>query len=171
MLLALPAAVLAQDTPIKGIGPTGKIVKLFTRFEFTEGPAADKEATSTSATFRKKDPPWSNAGGAFHLHREFQSCQRPDGERQGRTVCLRNGRSTGGLQHQDQGPPGRRGHYNGKRFNAPNDLVIDKQGGVYFTDPSFRAPKPMPQDKLAVYYVAPRGRSPGSSTICPIPTA
>ena len=48
--------------------------------------------------------------------------------------------------------------YNGNRFNAPNDLVIDKQDGVYFTDPSFRAPKPMPQDKLGVYYVDAKGK-------------
>lgn len=28
-------------------------------------------------------------------------------------------------------------HYQGKRFNAPNDLVYDKNGNLYFTDPSF----------------------------------
>jgi gluconolactonase len=42
--------------------------------------------------------------------------------------------------------------YEGKRFNAPNDLVIDRQGGVYFTDPHFRAPMPLPQGAVAVYY-------------------
>ena len=50
------------------------------------------------------------------------------------------------------------GNYEGKRFNAPNDLVIDKTGGVYFTDPSFRAPMPLPQGKLAVYYATPDGK-------------
>ena len=47
--------------------------------------------------------------------------------------------------------------YDGKRFNAPNDLVIDKQGGIYFTDPLFRAPEPLPQGIQAVYYIAPSG--------------
>jgi gluconolactonase len=47
--------------------------------------------------------------------------------------------------------------FNGKRFNAPNDLVIDKQGGVYFTDPHFRAPMPLPQGAVAVYYRDPQG--------------
>ncbi|WP_303317218.1 sulfatase-like hydrolase/transferase [Flavivirga abyssicola] len=28
-------------------------------------------------------------------------------------------------------------HYKGKRFNSPNDLVYDKKGNLYFTDPSF----------------------------------
>ncbi len=45
--------------------------------------------------------------------------------------------------------------YKGKRFNAPNDLVIDRAGGVYFTDPKFgRDRKSLPQGVWAVYYRA-----------------
>ncbi len=47
--------------------------------------------------------------------------------------------------------------YEGNRFNAPNDLVIDRQGGVYFTDPAFGAPMPLPQGKTCVYYITPGG--------------
>ena len=47
--------------------------------------------------------------------------------------------------------------YKGQRFNAPNDLVIDRTGGIYFTDPHFRAPEPLPQGKVAVYYRAADG--------------
>ena len=45
--------------------------------------------------------------------------------------------------------------YKGTRFNACNDLVVDKTGGVYVTDPEFGAPKPWPQKVRGVYYVAP----------------
>ena len=45
----------------------------------------------------------------------------------------------------------------GKRFNAPNDLVIDAAGGVYFTDPEYRSPKPFPQGVRGVYYLAASG--------------
>lgn len=31
--------------------------------------------------------------------------------------------------------------YNGKRFNSPNDLVFDKSGNLYFTDPPYGLPK------------------------------
>ena len=31
--------------------------------------------------------------------------------------------------------------FQGKRFNAPNDLTIDKKGNIYFTDPNFGLPK------------------------------
>ena len=47
--------------------------------------------------------------------------------------------------------------YDEKRFNAPNDLVIDTSGGIYFTDPHYRAPKPLPQGTMAVYYRAADG--------------
>lgn len=42
--------------------------------------------------------------------------------------------------------------YNDKPFNNPNDLIADKKGGVYFTDPDFFLTTP-PQDKTAVYYI------------------
>ena len=53
--------------------------------------------------------------------------------------------------------------YNGTGDNAENigdvnDLVIDKAGGVYFTDPMFRAPTPLPQGKTCVYYVDAAGK-------------
>lgn len=44
--------------------------------------------------------------------------------------------------------------YNGTRFNAPNDLVIDRTGGIYFTDPTWSDPH---QDVFGVYYRAPDG--------------
>jgi gluconolactonase len=47
--------------------------------------------------------------------------------------------------------------YDGKRFNACNDLVIDKTGGIYFTDPRYGAPDPWPQGKEAIYYRSNKG--------------
>ena len=47
--------------------------------------------------------------------------------------------------------------HNNVRFNACNDLVIDQQGGVYFTDPRYQSPEPYPQGTEAFYYRAPDG--------------
>ena len=44
--------------------------------------------------------------------------------------------------------------YNSKPFNNPNDLCIDKKGGIYFSDPTWGT---QPQDKQAVYYIKPTG--------------
>jgi gluconolactonase len=32
-------------------------------------------------------------------------------------------------------------HFEGKRFNSPNDLTVDKAGNIYFTDPPYGLPK------------------------------
>ena len=48
--------------------------------------------------------------------------------------------------------------YNDARFNAPNDIVPDREGGFYFTDPLYRAPKPLPQGDQSVYHVDAGGK-------------
>lgn len=45
--------------------------------------------------------------------------------------------------------------YAGKRFNRPNDLVMDKSGGIYFTDPSWSQDRP--QAIKGVYYLSATG--------------
>lgn len=41
--------------------------------------------------------------------------------------------------------------FKGKRFNAPNDLVIDHKGRVYFTDPRYLGDEPRELEHRAVY--------------------
>jgi len=53
--------------------------------------------------------------------------------------------------------------YNGKKLNSPNDLVFDRQGALYFTDPPFGLPGTFtdPTKELpfnAVFRVAPDGK-------------
>jgi gluconolactonase len=47
--------------------------------------------------------------------------------------------------------------FQGKRFNAPNDLVIDRQGRIYFTDPRYVGPEKRELKKQSVYRVEPSG--------------
>lgn len=49
------------------------------------------------------------------------------------------------------------GEYNGVRLDGPNDMVIDKMGGIYFTDSRFSPGEELMQDTPAVYYVKPDG--------------
>ncbi|MEM9931936.1 MAG: SMP-30/gluconolactonase/LRE family protein [Bacteroidota bacterium] len=41
--------------------------------------------------------------------------------------------------------------YEGKQFNSPNDVVVDKQGNFYFTDPNFGLDKSRPDAKELDY--------------------
>ncbi len=150
----------AQDEgkPIPGIGPISPFLKAYSGFKFTEGPCADR-----SGNVFFSDIP------ADRIHRID-----PTGKL---SVFVDKSNSANGLKVNAQGelvacemdgavvaysPDGKKRRviadkYEGKRFNAPNDLVIDREGGIYFTDPQFKAPMPLPQGKTCVYYINPKG--------------
>jgi gluconolactonase len=49
--------------------------------------------------------------------------------------------------------------FEGKGFGRPNDIVLDSQGGVYFTDSGSTPGRPTPDgiNPPAVYYISPKG--------------
>jgi gluconolactonase len=54
-------------------------------------------------------------------------------------------------------------NYNGKKFNSPNDIVVDSKDNIYFTDPIYGLPKHEndPTRELpfeGVYKIAPEGK-------------
>jgi gluconolactonase len=48
--------------------------------------------------------------------------------------------------------------WQGKRLNSPNDLTIDRQGRIYFTDPRYSHREDLELDKEAVYRIDPDGK-------------
>ncbi|HMC66040.1 MAG TPA: SMP-30/gluconolactonase/LRE family protein [Gemmataceae bacterium] len=148
-----------EPKPIPGIGPTTKIAKLHTGFKFTEGPAADRDGNVYFSDIPNQRIHKVDTDGKLSVFREKSN--RANGlmvnakgeivacEMAGRIVAI----SSDGEQVRVLADK-----YEGKPFNAPNDLVIDKEGGVYFSDPSFGAPRPLPQGKTAVYHIAPEGK-------------
>src|SRR5579872_2479024 len=49
--------------------------------------------------------------------------------------------------------------FNGKRFNAPNDVVVRRDGNVYFTDPAFGNQEDTRElDFYGVYHITPKGQ-------------
>ena len=49
------------------------------------------------------------------------------------------------------------GRYRDKRFNSPNDLVIDRWGRIYFSDPKYVGPEKMELPSMDVYRYEPDG--------------
>jgi len=45
------------------------------------------------------------------------------------------------------------GLYDGKQFNAPNDITIDEKGRIYFSDPRYLGHEPIDQPVMAVYRI------------------
>ncbi len=149
----------AGDKLIPEVGVVGQAKKLHGNFKFTEGPAVDSQGNvyfndiPANKTYKVnpegklsvfREPSNHSNGLMVNAKGEIVAC-----EMDGRIVAVSpNGKEVRVLATE----------YQGNRFNAPNDLVIDKSGGIYFTDPGFRAPKPLPQGKLAVYYISPQGK-------------
>lgn len=149
-----------QVSDARSVQPTGKVEEVKIGFTFTEGPA------------------WSQKGSLFftdipnakiHLlseqRNEIDDFANDSGHANGILVdaserilvCQMDGRvvqyDANTAKYQVLADS-----YEGKRFNAPNDLIVDKVGGIYFTDPLFRAPMPLPQGIQAVYYINADGK-------------
>ena len=49
--------------------------------------------------------------------------------------------------------------FGGKKFHEPNDLFIDQNGGIYFSDPYFHVHyEPLEQENSNLYYITPDRR-------------
>ncbi len=155
---ACGAGTLLAQSALKTLGTTGRVELVQGGFQFLEGPAKTPDGSLYFTDVR--------ANSIYRL--------RPDSkiERFLRPSKHANGLMYGGdgklLACQMDGQvvaidlaTGQEtvlaATYQGKRFNACNDLVIDSVGGIYFTDPRFRAPDPWPQGVEAFYYVSPDG--------------
>jgi gluconolactonase len=162
-LAVLTATVIAARAwsaePIRGIGPAGDVKKVHSGLMFTEGPAADGQGNlyfsdvagnklykvdSQNELSVILDPSNNTNGLMVNAAGNIVAC-----EMAGRLIEVNPKNKE--VKALAEG-------YEGKRFNAPNDLVIDKEGGVYFTDPHFRAPMPLPQGVRAFYYRASDGK-------------
>ena len=147
---------LAADQ-IPGIGPADEVKQLHTGFEFTEGPAADAAGNLyftdiPNQRIHKLDS--QNQLSVFAENSGYCNGLMVVGERL--LACEMNGKLKE-YRLADASQTTLAEQFEGNRFNAPNDLVIDRTGGIYFTDPRFRAPEKLPQGKEAVYYRAADG--------------
>ncbi|MBI4851523.1 MAG: SMP-30/gluconolactonase/LRE family protein [Acidobacteria bacterium] len=150
--------VTDSQAQIPGIGPVEPVRRVSTGFAFTEGPASDIKGniyfTDVSRNRIHKldlqdqlstflDDSQGCNGLIFDADEKLIACQGNPG----RIIRIDiNSKTIQPIIEQFQG----------KRFDRPNDLVIDRQGGVYFSDPVFSGQ--MVQDKMGVYYVSSSGQ-------------
>jgi gluconolactonase len=152
LFLALTAAVAGASD--RADGTAGDLVKLFDGLKFTEGPTTDRagnvyfsdiyanriykvDAKGKLETFLE-DSKGSN--GLMVDGRRLLVCQKDEG----RILAIDlDTKAIGVLADK----------FEGDRFIGPNDLVVDKVGGVYFSDPRFPSSPEGHQEKQGVYYV------------------
>jgi gluconolactonase len=165
LFLAIPAAFISFAFLQQGglesvIGPGEKPEKLADGFQFTEGPSPDAEG-NVYFTDQPNDRimKWSIGG---ELTTFMQPSGRSNGlafDKDGNLWSCADEKNELWKISPDKKVEAIPSLYNGKLLNGPNDLWIDKKGGVYFTDPFYKRSwwdhQSMPQDIQAVYYLSP----------------
>ena len=157
-LLGLSSLVFCCSSPGSKLVKSGEIIRIADGFRFAEGPSVD----ATGILFFTDIPNdkiyrWSEEEGAvlvldstghgngiyFSPQGELLFCEMSTR----RVMCLDPEGNLSILADR----------YDGKRLNNPNDLWVDPDGGVYFTDPSyFLGEEELEQDAEAVYYIPPQ---------------
>ncbi|MGE3806632.1 MAG: SMP-30/gluconolactonase/LRE family protein [Gemmataceae bacterium] len=135
LLVNLTAA--QENKPIPGIGPKGEVAKVQTGFKFTEGPAADVRGNVFFSDIPNNRIHKLDAAGK--LSTALEDSEGANGlmfDKEGRLVaCLGRGHKVVAIDLESKKQTVLADECEGKPLGGPNDLVIDKSGGIYFTDP------------------------------------
>lgn len=153
----------ATLSALQVVKPGATLVKLPQQFAFAEGPAVDK-AGDIYFTDQPNDKIWKydtngklsvfmdKTGRANGLY--FDKQQRiiacADEQNELRAITLKK-KVTVLLTS-----------FEGKKLNGPNDLWVDKKGGIYFTDPYYQRDywqRKKPDMKGCYVYYLPKGKS------------
>ena len=149
---AMVGAAAAQEFP-----GAGKVSKVHGGFQFTEGPTYDGKHLYFSDIPNDRIMRTDLKG---NLETFMESCGHCNGmmfDGNSKLIACRMDGELISIDTASKLVKSLLSKYQGNRFNACNDLVIDKTGGIYFTDPRYRAPDPWPQAKEAFYYRSNKG--------------
>jgi len=167
----LPAAAQMPDlnaTPLPTalLAPEAK-VSAAAGICFLEGPAVDAlgnvffsdiqgsrilkmDASGTVTTFRE-DSGRTN-GNTFDAQGRLISCEGAENGPGGRRRLVRTDMKTGHVEVLTE-------RYEGKRYNSPNDVVVDPTGRIWFTDPLYAPDRSiMEHGHEAVYRIDTNGK-------------
>jgi gluconolactonase len=163
-LLLFSQSSMAQDTTLKtsDLFDATKLQLISKEFKFTEGPSADKDG-NVYFTDQPNDKIWK-----YDLDGKLTVFLTPSGRANG-TYFDQQGNLLVCADEQHQVwsiSPSKKvtvlfKDIKGKHLNGPNDLWVDKTGGVYMTDPYYQrdywAKKSPEQEGQKVYYL-PKGK-------------
>ena len=156
-----------EEKPIAILTAASKLDLLWGEGEFTEGPALAPDGSIFFSDIGNAIYRYDPKSGKTELFR------RPSGRSNGLMfnqkgeLIAAEGANTGGNRRISitsgiQG--GKEGEvktlsagFEGKKFNSPNDLAIDSEGNVYFSDPRYVGEEPRELDFEAVFFIKPDG--------------
>lgn len=163
----------AQDTLV---APGAVIERVWTGGHFLEGPAAAPDGTlyfsDIAWNFKFRDKPTAVSGGTLRRYDPRTGLTTvvlsPSGQSNGIAfgpdgqMYVAHGADFGLRQISRIDPNTGLGYiatarYRGRPYNAPNDLVVDSRGRVFFTDPRYLGDESIEQPVLGVYRLDPDG--------------
>jgi gluconolactonase len=157
IIVAFAVPAMAQtNAGIPGVLAAGAVPELIQEgFVFTEGPVATADGGLYFSDIRVNKTYFLDPGGKIAAVRENTNganglALTKDGELlfaegEGKRITRRN--KDGSIAVLTEGPPG-------APLLAPNDLIVDARGGIYFTDPG---PRPVVPGRPTYVYYLPAG--------------
>jgi gluconolactonase len=167
-IIALAITLLSLAGAAQGAGVVAEgaqMQTLATSFTFTEGPAADRAGNVYFTDIPNNRIHIWTTDGELKVFREnsngtnglfFDADWQLFGAEGGGGRISRMDAQGNATTVTEQ--------FNGKPYNSPNDLWIDQQGGIYFTDPRYGDESNIPQGGYHVYYL-PAGASEARAVI------
>ena len=137
------------------IAKDAKVEKLAGGFKFTEGPAVDAKGNIYFTDIpNNRIHIWSVDGKLSTFREKSGGANGLFFDKAGNLIACEGG----GRRVTSIAPDGQvtvlAEKYDGKRLNSPNDLWVDPDGGVYFSDPRYGSKEGLEQDGFHVYYIS-----------------
>ena len=161
--MSLNSVAQQTGTPISDsirvVKPGAMLRQVSTQFTFTEGPAVDKAGT-VYFTDQPNDKIWTyDTSGKLSVF--MDKTGRSNGlymDKKGNLIaCADQNNELWSISPKTKQVTVLMKDYQGKKMNGPNDLWIDRKGGIYFTDPYYQRPywerKTPDLDGQKVYYL------------------
>jgi len=159
------SALYAQSQANQLFDENSKVIKIGSGYAFTEGPsvAPDGRVFFTDQP-NDKIFIWNEKGNSITTF--LNSCERSNGtyfNKKGELVACADLHNRLVIFDMKGKMKIIAENYNGQPLNAPNDLWIAPNGGIYFSDPYYAREYWEPgrkevQDKRGVYYLNPEGK-------------
>ena len=138
VVTSLLASGLMQDAEtIPAVGPTGPMRQVTEGLEFTEGPAADSEGNVYFTDVRGNTIYRVDlAGNRSTFLENSEGCNGLMVDPSGQVIACQGGaKRIIAINPESKEITVLADACEGEPFDRPNDLVLDRQGGIYFTDP------------------------------------
>ena len=163
VLPLLAVVLLGQVSAEPLVAPGAKVEKLWGEGEFTEGGAILADGSLV----------FSDIGNAIMrfdpVSKSVTPYRKPSGRSNGMIVdpqgrlIVAEGANTGGgrrvsITERDGTIRTLADSYQGKRFNSPNDVAVDRFGRVYMSDPRYVGDEPRELDFEGVFRIDPDGK-------------